>query len=67
MRYFKHIYGAIMDIKFETGEEVFSVGVRAMILNGDKILAMRDENLPYHYLPGGKVEVGETAEEAVLR
>lgn len=56
-----------MDIKFETGEEVFSVRVRAMILNGDKILAMRDENLPYHYLPGGKVEVGETAEEAVLR
>lgn len=56
-----------MDITFETGEGVFSVRVRAMILNGDKILAMRDENSPYHYLPGGKVEVGETAEEAVLR
>jgi len=38
-----------------------------MILSGGKILAMHDQRSPYFYLPGGRVAVGETAEEAVLR
>lgn len=32
-----------------------------------KILAMRDERSPYFYLPGGRVAMGETAEQAVVR
>lgn len=56
-----------MDIKFDTAEGIFSVRVRALIINGNKLLAMHDENAPYYYLVGGKVEVGETAEDAVLR
>ena len=28
---------------------------------------MRDERSPYYYLPGGRVKLGETAEDAVLR
>ncbi|MDE6667837.1 MAG: NUDIX domain-containing protein [Clostridia bacterium] len=56
-----------MDIKFETGEGIFSVRVRALIINDGKLLAMHDEYAPYYYLVGGKVEVNETTEEAVLR
>ena len=28
---------------------------------------MHDERSPYYYLPGGKVKLGETAEQAVMR
>jgi ADP-ribose pyrophosphatase YjhB (NUDIX family) len=38
-----------------------------MIINEGKILAMKDDNSPYYYLPGGRVKIGETAEYAVLR
>ena len=37
-----------------------------MISDG-KILAMHDERSPYYYLPGGRVAIGETAENAVIR
>lgn len=37
-----------------------------MISDGS-ILAMHDERSPYFYLPGGRVEIGETAEHAVIR
>lgn len=38
-----------------------------MIISGDRILAMHDERSPYFYLPGGRVAMGETAEQAVIR
>lgn len=56
-----------MDLKFNTDAGIFSVRVRALIINGNKLLAMHDEYAPYYYLVGGKVEINETAEEAVLR
>ena len=56
-----------MDITFKTGNEKFNYRVCAVILHGGKILAMHDERSPYFYLPGGRVKLGETAEEAVLR
>ena len=56
-----------MDIKFETPDGIFSLRVRAIVINDNKLLAMHDERSPYYYLVGGKVEIGETAEEAVLR
>ena len=37
------------------------------MISNDKILAMHDERSPYYYLPGGRVKIGETAENAVIR
>lgn len=56
-----------MDVSFRLGNEKFNYRVCAMMISNDKILAMRDEGSPYYYLPGGRVEIGETAEEAVIR
>lgn len=56
-----------MDISFNNGNEKFNYRVCAMIINEGKILAMKDGNSPYYYLPGGRVKIGETAEYAVLR
>ena len=56
-----------MDISFNAGNEKFNYRVAAIILNNGKILAMHDERSPYFYLPGGRVELGETAEHAVIR
>lgn len=38
-----------------------------MIISDNRILAMHDERSPYFYLPGGRVVMGETAEQAVIR
>jgi 8-oxo-dGTP pyrophosphatase MutT (NUDIX family) len=38
-----------------------------MMISDGRILAMHDERSPYYYLPGGRVEIGETAENAVIR
>lgn len=56
-----------MDISFEIGNEKFNYRVCAMIISDGKILAMHDERSPYYYLPGGRVAMGETAENAVVR
>ena len=56
-----------MDITFETAEGRFNYRVCAVILDGGRILAMHDERSPYFYLPGGRVRMGERAEDAILR
>lgn len=56
-----------MDITFQTENGRFNYRVCAIILRDEKILAMRDERSPYYYLPGGRVMLHETAEEALLR
>ncbi len=56
-----------MDISYRTESGKFNYRVCAMIISDDKILAMHDERSPYYYLPGGRVGMGETAEDAVLR
>ena len=56
-----------MDISYTTGSNKFNYRVCAIIIYNNKILAMRDERSPYFYLPGGRVAMGETAEQAVLR
>ncbi|MDY3238852.1 MAG: NUDIX domain-containing protein [Anaerovoracaceae bacterium] len=38
-----------------------------MIISDNRILAMHDERSPYFYLPGGRVAMEETAEQAVIR
>lgn len=56
-----------MDITFKTEEGIFNYRVCAIIVNDGKILAMKDERSPYYYLPGGRVHMNETAENAVIR
>ena len=56
-----------MDITFDTDEGRFNYRVCALMLDGGRILAMHDEHSPYFYLPGGRVRMGERAEDAVLR
>ncbi len=56
-----------MDISFKTECGRFNYRVCALILRDGKLLAMRDERTPYFYLPGGRVSMQETAEDALLR
>lgn len=56
-----------MDISFISGNDKFNYRVCAMIISGNKILTMHDERSPYYFLPGGRVKIGETAEDAVIR
>ncbi len=56
-----------MDISFVSENNKFNYRVCAMIISDRKILAMHDERSPYYYLPGGRVVIGETAENAVIR
>lgn len=56
-----------MDITFKTEQGRFNYRVCGMIIHENRILAMHDGRSPYYYLPGGRVQLGETAEEAVLR
>ena len=56
-----------MDISYHEGGGKFNYRVCAVMVHEGKLLAMRDERSPYYYLPGGRVKLGETAENAVLR
>lgn len=56
-----------MDISFKCENQKFNYRVCAIIVSENKILAMHDERSPYFYLPGGRVALGETAEQAVVR
>lgn len=56
-----------MDISYVAGNKKFNYRVCAVAINDNKILAMHDERSPYFYLPGGRVAMGETAEQAVIR
>ena len=56
-----------MDISYNCENQKFNYRVCAMIIAENKILAMHDERSPYFYLPGGRVKMGETAEQAVVR
>ncbi|HIS59400.1 MAG TPA: NUDIX domain-containing protein [Candidatus Faecousia faecipullorum] len=56
-----------MDITYISGDNKFNYRVCGILLHEHKILAMQDACSPYYYLPGGRVKLGETAEEAVQR
>ena len=56
-----------MDITFKADNNKFNYRVCAIMISNGKLLAMHDERSPYYYLPGGRVELGETAEAAVIR
>lgn len=56
-----------MDISFRTNEGKFNYRVCGIVIENGKILAMKDERSPYYYLPGGRVMMHETAEQAIIR
>ena len=56
-----------MDISVVSGKEKFNYRVCAIFIDGGRILAMQDDRSPYYYLPGGRVRLGERAEDAVIR
>lgn len=56
-----------LDITFRTEEGRFNYRVCGVMLHGDRLLVMRDERSPYYYLPGGRVQINEPAEQAVVR
>lgn len=56
-----------MDITFKTEQGIFNYRVCAIITQNEKLLTMKDERSPYYYLPGGRVNLHETAESAVIR
>lgn len=56
-----------MDISYVEEGNKFNYRACAVIISNHKILAMHDERSPYYYLPGGRVQMGETAEQAVIR
>ena len=56
-----------MDICFKTNEGRFNYRVTAIIINNNKILAMKDINVPGYYLPGGRVQMHETLKDAINR
>lgn len=56
-----------LDIAWDCGKAKFRYRAAAVMTVSEKILIMRDVGYSIWYLPGGKVRMGETAEEAVLR
>ena len=56
-----------MDLTFKTEGGIFNYRVCAVILHEGKILATKDQNSPYYYLPGGRVKLHEPAEKAIVR
>ena len=56
-----------MDLTFPIADGVFNVRVCAVFLHEKKLLAMRDERSPYYYLPGGRVQLYESFEDAMRR
>ena len=56
-----------MDLTFKTDAGIFNYRVCAIILHEEKLLATKDQNSPYFYLPGGRVKLHEAAEDAIVR
>lgn len=55
------------DLTFSLPGGRFNCRVAAVILRDEKILAMQDGRSPYWYLPGGRMRLGETAQQALGR
>ena len=55
------------DLTFSLSGGCFNCRVAVVIVRDGKILAMQDDRSPYWYLPGGRMRLGETAQQALGR
>ena len=56
-----------MDLSFNVGTFCFNLRACAVIVHGEALLVMRDQKQPYAYLPGGRIKLNETAQQALMR
>ena len=56
-----------MDISFKTPEGRFNYRACGIFLHDGKLLAMQDDPRYAYYLPGGRVQMNEAADAALLR
>lgn len=52
---------------FNTSHGKFNFRVGAVIINDNRLLITKKKHQPYYYLPGGRVKLYETAEQAIRR
>lgn len=58
----------MLDCKFQTPEGLFNYRVAGVFVHQGRLLAMKDNDLDhYFYLPGGRVRLHETLEDALRR
>lgn len=56
-----------MDITLNMNNQKFNYRVCGIIVHNNKLLALKNERTPYYFLPGGRVKLNETVNEAILR
>lgn len=56
-----------MDLTFRTEYGRFNYRVGAVIMQEGKVLMVKNTDAPYYYSVGGRVKMGESCEEAILR
>ena len=55
------------DMCVPCGEGIINIRVGAIITKGDKVLMVKNNQEDYYYSVGGRIQFGETAEDAILR
>lgn len=55
------------DITLQVDGGYFIYKVGAIIIHNDSVLMVKNEKHPYYYTVGGRVQFGETSEQALLR
>jgi len=56
-----------LDYKLNVDDGYFIYRVGAIITNDNCVLMIKNENHPYYYSIGGRVNFGETAEDVIIR
>lgn len=55
------------DLTVQVGDGILNVRVGAIIVKDNKILMVGNERSDYYYSVGGRIKIGESAEEAIIR
>lgn len=56
-----------MDLTLKTEMGLFNHRVAAVIVHSNKLLAQKNVETNEYYLPGGRINYGESSEEAIIR